>query len=192
MAGSNIQIKAGIVIDNREAREALQRLAIEGQTAPLMRQLGEAFQESTERRFTCQTGPDGSRWAALSPSYARRKRRNADKILTLRGTLRSGIRHQVPGADTVLVGTNMGYGAIHQLGGIIRKKARRGTVYFKESGGNVGNRFVRKSNFAQDVNIGAHSVTMPARPYLGLSAQDRRTANEIITDWLARRAAGTA
>ncbi|KKW67391.1 hypothetical protein AAV94_11165 [Lampropedia cohaerens] len=57
MAGSNIQLKAGIVIDDREAREALQRLAIEGQTAPLMRQLGEAFQESTERRFRSQTGP---------------------------------------------------------------------------------------------------------------------------------------
>lgn len=192
MAGAHIQIKGGIVVNDREARETLQRLAIDGQTRSLMSQLGEAFQESTEKRFTSQTDPNGQKWKSLEPNYRKSKHQHQDKILTLRGYLRRSIRYQVQGADAVSVGTNMEYGAIHQLGGTIQKKARQSTLHYQASGSQVGNRFVKKnrSNFWRRVNVGAHSINMPARPYLGLSMQDRSTAQEIIADWLASRAAG--
>ncbi len=56
--------------------------------------------------------------------------------------------------------------ARHEFGAEVKKEARDATVYFKKNkDGSVGNLFVKKdkSDFAQDVNIGAHTFKIPAR-----------------------------
>lgn len=83
-------------------------------------------------------------------------------------------------------GTNVEYGAIHHFGGEIKHEARQSTVYFRQNQktGVVGNRFVRqtRSNFAQDVTIGAYTVKMPARAWLGLTIDDEQDLLNIVED----------
>lgn len=112
MAGATLEIR----IDDTALRSALAQLrATTGDLRPVFRDLGEALLNSTRARFSTQTAPDGSPWAALSPAYARRKKQNRDKILTLRGHLRGTLASQVT-PDALLVGTNRIYGAAHQFG----------------------------------------------------------------------------
>ena len=56
--------------------------------SPLFGQIGEYLIESYQDRIDRQVAPDGTPWAPLSPDYAARKRKNADKILVLDGILR--------------------------------------------------------------------------------------------------------
>ena len=100
----------------RDVERRLERLAdAAGDLTPAFRDVGEALLNSTRDRFDRQAGPDGRRWAPLSPEYARRKPRNRDRILTLYGELQGTLRY-VATADSVAVGTNEVYGPTHQFG----------------------------------------------------------------------------
>jgi len=152
----------------------------------LMPRLGEYLQGSTQARFKTQTAPDGTPWAPLKQRYARRKRYNKDKVLTLRGYLRSYIHYQVTGGDSVEVGSNQKYAAIHQFGGEIDMPERQATVRYRSVAGKVlfaGKKHKRATERA--VTVPVHFVKIPARPFLGLSAEDDREISRIIRDWLA-------
>lgn len=126
--------------------------------------------------------------ATLEARYAKRKKYNADKILTLRGYLRSGIRHQVTGDTPVEVGANLAYAAIHQLGGDIDMPARQATVRFKtEAGRKLFTKRGANGATERTVNIGKHQVTMLTRPCLGISEVDDQEIREIILDWVVGR-----
>ena len=155
-------------------------------TSGLMRRLGEYLLESTQRRFKDQVKPNGEKWKELDERYARRKKRNKDKVLTLRGYLRSYIHYQVMGADAVEVGSNQKYAAIHQFGGEIDKPERQAAVRYRSVAGKVlfaGKKHKRATERA--VTIPVHFVKIPARPFLGLSAEDDREISRIIREWLA-------
>lgn len=155
-------------------------------TSGLMRRLGEYLLESTQRRFKDQVKPNGEKWKELDERYARRKKRNKDKVLTLRGYLRSYIHYQIPDAQTVEVGSNQKYAAIHQLGGTIDMPARQATARYRSVAGKVlfaGKKHKRATERA--VTIPVHFVKIPARPFLGLSAEDDREISRIIREWLA-------
>ena len=152
----------------------------------LMPRLGEYLQGSTQKRFKTQTAPDGTPWDPLKQRYARRKRYNKDKVLTLRGYLRSYIHYQVTGGDSVEVGSNQKYAAIHQFGGEIDMPERQATVRYRSVAGKVlfaGKKHKRATEKA--VTIPVHFVKIPARPFLGLSAEDDRKISRIIREWLA-------
>lgn len=187
MAGTRITL----TVEDQVAREMLARQA-QPSTGRLAPRLGEYLQASTEARFKSQTGPDGRSWAPLKPRYARRKKYHQDKILTLRGYLRSGIHYQVVD-DTVEIGSNLKYAAIHQVGGEIEQPARAATVRYRSVAGRVifaGRKHKKATERA--VTIPAHVVRMPARPYLGISAADDKEIREIILDWVVERlGAGT-
>nr|WP_230681123.1 phage virion morphogenesis protein [Paracidovorax cattleyae] len=162
--------------------------ALHGRLAP---RLGEYLQASTEARFKSQTAPDGRPWAPLKPRYARRKKYNQDKILTLRGYLRSGIHCQVVDDNTAEVGRNLRYAAIHQFGGEIDQPARAATVRYRSVAGRVifaGRKHKKATERA--VTIPAHVVCVPARPYLGISAADDAEIRQIIMEWVVERGAG--
>ena len=151
----------------------------------LMPRLGEYLQGSTQKRFKTQTAPDGTPWAPLQKRYARRKRYNKDKVLTLRGYLRSYIHYQAS-ADSVEVGSNQKYAAIHQFGGEIDMPERQATVRYRSVAGKVlfaGKKHKRATE--RSVTIPVHFVKIPARPFLGLSAEDDREISRIIREWLA-------
>lgn len=186
MTGTHINIS----VEMAEVRAMLDRLGQQG-TDDLMPRLGEYLLKSTQRRFKDQKAPDGTPWAKLSPAYARRKKYNSDKVLTLRGYLRRGVRYQVTGPAEVEVGSNSEYAAIHQLGGTIEIKARQATVRYRSVAGRV--LFASKKHkrvTERQVTIPAHQVTIDARPFLGVSAEDEKNIQKIAADWLLDRAKG--
>lgn len=133
--------------------------------APLLRQIGVYLVHSTQARFPTARSPAGEAWAPLNPQYALFKTGPGILIGSgMSGGLQGSITSEVVG-DTVAWGSNKVSAAVHQFGATIvpvRAKALR-FMY----GSSVQ---VRKS------------VTIPARPYLGLSAED---AEEIA--WLTGR-----
>lgn len=171
-------LKVSNDIDSR-VTAALERLANLDADA-LLEDIGEGMLLTTEARFEAERDPDGQPWEPLKP--ATRKRKRNPRILTESARLRGRIVREIRGGK-LYIGTNLKYAPIHQFGGKIEKPERQTTLYFRQSKtGEVGNRFVkkRKSNFAQEATIGAHEFEMPARPYLGVSAEDRERILEAL------------
>ena len=133
--------------------------------SPLLAELGEYGLRSTRARFKTQTAPDGTAWAALQPWYQKEKRRNKHRILALNGYLRGQMTWQLVGDRTVEIGSNLPYAAVHQFGATIKPRAAK-VLMFR---GHV-----------------AKSVTIPARPYLGLSDEDRSEIVGRTLEWLQR------
>ena len=93
--------------------------------------------------------------------------RRLQDMARARGKVRAGV---LEGATNRETGEPIApYAAMNEFGGVVNIPARTQTLYFRQNrDGTVDNRFVAKerSNFAQDVTIPAHSVTIPARPFI--------------------------
>ncbi|MEC5319030.1 phage virion morphogenesis protein [Brenneria populi subsp. brevivirga] len=154
-----------IVFEAQQALDSL--LKMEGQLADpsaMFAEMGEELLDIHQRRFAAQMSPDGVPWAPLQPWYKEQKKRNADKVLTLDGYLGNTLRWQIR-AGELLFGTDLPYGAIHHFGGTIKPKTA-GAL-------NVGGRPVKQ-------------VTIPARPWLGVSDSDGKTLIDIASDHLQK------
>jgi phage gpG-like protein len=138
-----------------------------------LHEIGGALRSATIDRFQTETAPGGVKWKPLAPRTAKRKKSN--KILVLRGHLRNSINAQVSGF-TLEVGSPLPYAGVHQFGAVIQRDARTQTIKlgvnrrkqedgtFKKSFGFI--KAKRKTGEARDVQVGAHSITIPARPFL--------------------------
>lgn len=185
-------------LSDAEIQGALGRLArAASHPRQAMDAIGAHFVFSTQRNIETETAPDGQRWPRLSPRTAAQRvgkgRRGYDHMLRVTARLYKSITAEA--TDTsVEWGTNVVYGRIHQLGGVIDMPARAGTVTLKSirrKGGGVRSRFVRKTVKGAEtrpVNIRAHQVHIPARPYLGISPQDGQAVPEIVADHLRSEA----
>lgn len=173
-----------------EITRTMQRLGDIDRPA-LLDAIGFTVENQTKNRILLEKhAPDGAAWAPLSPRYAKAKaeRKGSVGMLEFDGHLYRSLQHDVQG-DSVHVGSNLAYAAIHQFGGEIKREARTAQLYFKQGrDGSVGNRFVsqRQANFVQDVSIGAHSTQVPARPYLGFSSQNEDEINDVAVRFLRR------
>ncbi len=171
-----------VKVDNHVVLAALNRLIrAGGDMTPALDAIGDALASSTMLRFRDGVDPRGIIWQAL-------KKTGLPSHLKDTGILSNSITYRVS-RNQVTIGTNVAYAAIHQLGGTISHAARSQYAYFKmNKQGEVGNRFVKKSqsNFKQGVTIGAHDVTLPARPFLGLSADDEKSVVDIVRDYLQK------
>lgn len=186
MAGVTVEITA----DTATPTLASAAQALDGDGLQLLlSDIGEYLVRSTRERADRQVSPDGNAWAALSPRYRRFKdrKRPGRKILRFDNHLLGDqFTYQVAGNE-LQVGTNAKYGAIHQFGGEINIAARSQEATFSLNRKTGESRFARRSraNFAQRVTIPAYKITMPARPWLGLSADDEQEIAAITADHLA-------
>ncbi|HUO23123.1 MAG TPA: phage virion morphogenesis protein [Caulobacteraceae bacterium] len=127
----------------------------------LMKRIAVVLENSTRQRFRTGIAPDGVPW---KPSL--RASASGGKTLVLSGRLRDSI---TSAADDrrAMVGTNLIYGLIHQVGGVIVAKHAKALRFFMKG---VGWRQVAK-------------VAIPARPYLGISNRDRDSiADQVRLD----------
>ena len=151
--------------------------------------VGEHMLNSTRANFEREAGPDGTPWARLRAATIRaRERKGQVPIQILRATSRLAASINYMATDSeARWGSPMPYAAIHQLGGTINRSARTGKIYRKrDETGQLGRRFVSKQEATDitEVGIGAHTITMPARPFLGMSAADQQAVIGIAEDWL--------
>jgi len=114
MAGASLDIQLTIsnAAEVKAAFESLQAKLAD--LTPVFQGIDESMLNRTRERFNTQTAPDGRSWQALSPDYKKRKK-NADKILTLHGRLR-GLLNYRAGPNEVRIGTPLIHGATHQFG----------------------------------------------------------------------------
>ncbi len=133
MTGVTIRVD----IDDEAVRRALARLDERAANlAPAMDEIGSMLTASIVHRFETETDPEGRPWQplAISTMIGRiggvrksRKKKGGTRIGAIRriaqmkilqdsARLRDSITHR-HGRDFVEVGTNVVYGAIHQLGG---------------------------------------------------------------------------
>ncbi|RIK92491.1 MAG: phage virion morphogenesis protein [Proteobacteria bacterium] len=151
-----------ITIDDAAVKGALTRLIAAGQSlhAP-MDEIGASLLASTQQRFEEGKSPTGTPW---KPSI--RASRDGGVTLVDRGHLSDSMTHRASDTE-VEVGTNVLYAAVHQFGATINAKTSKG-LRFK-----IGDKFITKQ-----------SVTIPARPFLGISEDDAAEIQEILADHL--------
>jgi phage virion morphogenesis protein len=145
-----------------------------GDVRPLMERFGIVLETSTIERFDDETAPDGSKWL---PSL--RAQEEGGKTLTDTARLKQSIR-AIAGADTVQVGTNVVYARRHQEG-------FEGTEQVASHKRVIRKIFGRTLSEPIEVVIPAFARTAhtPARPFLGLSTDDREELGEQAADYLA-------
>ncbi len=106
--------------------------------------IGALIKESTRLRFVDGKGPDGAKWKAV--------KRDHGTGVPLRKTsmhLMNTINYEVQG-KSVVIGVAYSWAAIHQKGGTITFKRRKG------------------------------SVTIAARPFFGINAEDKEGIRGIL------------
>ncbi|WP_287128767.1 phage virion morphogenesis protein [Candidatus Cyanaurora vandensis] len=169
-----------VEINDTRVQQAFTRLLSQtNNLRPFLKDIGEHMLLSVESNFDRQQAPDGTPWAPLSIAYLKSKK--GPKTLTESRALRRSITYRAE-EDGVSIGTNLIYGAIHQLGGTIQRQASTRELLFRVNQRTDRSRFAKrkKANFAQTVQVGAYSIKMPARPFLGVSTEDCRRILEIL------------
>lgn len=131
---------------------------------PLAEIFGEYLEASTIERFDTETAPDGSPW-----EQSIRAKEEGGQTLTDSSQLRSSIHHEASNG-AVRWGSNKIYARIQNDGGTIRAKG----------GG--------KLNFPLPGGLGFRSVdqvTLPARTFLGINAEDEAELTALAEDYAA-------
>ena len=133
------------------------------------------------------------------------KTKLSDDVLHVRtGTLRRSIYCKVThegGIITATVGTNVVYACIHEFGGDIKIGARTSTTFRKLSKGTVGGKFISKKSamkraakggsIAFDHKVGAYTIHMPQRSFLGSSLLEMRPEILARLDAVVNRGIGS-
>ena len=114
MANNPIEIK----IDNQEVSQRLLELARRGENLrPLMKNIAGVLAYSTEENFANEGRPD--KWLDLSEKTKKQRKKSGHwpgQILQVSGQLASSINTYYDD-ESAIIGSNLDYAAIHQLGG---------------------------------------------------------------------------
>lgn len=130
----------------------------------LMEGIARMVQEQTRRRITNEKrAPSGAAWPP---------NRSGTPILYQSGALARSIDYLVSG-ETAIVGSGLVYAGVHQHGGTIKPKKAKRLVF------RMGNK-----------TIFARKVTIPARPYLGLSAENAEDVIDQVGRFLQKKLGG--
>ena len=107
-----------IKLDNKEVESRLLDLAKRSEKLrPLMKNIAGVFAYSTEENFKNEGRPD--KWTELSESTIKQRTKNKQwpgMILQISGQLASSVNTYYDN-DSAVIGSNLDYAAIHQLGG---------------------------------------------------------------------------
>lgn len=145
-----------------ELDEYLEKLSRLGSLdrAAINKNIAEGLRTSTDERFDEERSPEGVAWMRTI---------RGGKILTKTGNLRNSI-HARASADGAEIGTNTIYAATHQFGAerTIRAKKKPFLVFAGTNGGLVKAKQV--------------SIKIPARPFLGISEEDKEEIKAIIEE----------
>ncbi|MDR1934207.1 MAG: phage virion morphogenesis protein [Candidatus Accumulibacter sp.] len=177
-----------VTFDDQEVLAVLKRIADSFTPAGMrgaMAEIGEELAESTRKRFATSTGPDGSPWEPLKEGtvLARYQKMiddfgqgnfKKDGSLSRRGEGRAA--KAAAAAKTPLVDT----GALSR------------SINFQITDGGAGVEIGPNRTFDESKGVGpevhqfgTRNGRIPARPFLGLSANDKTTVLDILNELLA-------
>lgn len=154
-----------LVLDDGELLDRLEEISRRvSDMTPAMLAIGELMTESTKQRFTDSEGPDGRRWKENAPAT----------LLAQLANLQSSYSAASPGQKRPLIET-----------GILQDTISYQVV----SGGNgveIGtNRFAGEWDGGAGVHhFGSRDGSIPARPFLGVSEDDRVAVLDVLSRFL--------
>ncbi len=166
---------------------------------PIFQAIANYGEASTRLRFNRQVGPDGQPW---QPSH--RARATGSKTLVLKARLLRSITSTAD-RDGAEWGTNVKYAAIHQFGGEIKRAAYSSWLRLRTDAGGALLRQKKNANLSvfarvhhkraveRRYTVAAHSIKMPARPFLGVNEADGREMERLtvqVIDQAAQRRGG--
>lgn len=155
--------KSGVILQWNKLDKALLKMAKEvNQTTELMENIGVMLHRNTQKRFEKEEDPTGKKW-----KKSKRALLEGGQTLNNSGNLKKNISYIVK-KNTVHVGTNVVYARIHQFGGIIKPKSKK-RLTFKTS----------NNTFSS-----TKEVTIPDRPFIGISKDDQDEAWHLIVEHL--------
>lgn len=137
---------------------------------PVLDEIGAAMVGSTQRRFEEERGPDGKPWRLLSAETVLARAGGRAKVYTKRGAMRKGATRRI-GATAILRDSARLYQSITHRATRTEVEVGTDAVYGRihQLGGQAGR---------------GKTVTIPARPFLGMSDGDVREALEIVNDYI--------
>lgn len=107
-----------IRLDNKAVQDALLKVAAKAETLrPLMKNIAGIMADATEENFSQQGRPD--KWQELAESTIKKRKKAGHwpgQILQVEGRLATSITTQYDN-ESAIIGSNLDYAAIHQLGG---------------------------------------------------------------------------
>ena len=107
-----------IRLDNKTVQDALLKVAAKAETLrPLMKNIAGIMADATEENFSQQGRPD--KWQELAESTIKKRKKAGHwpgQILQVEGRLATSITTQYDN-ESAIIGSNLDYAAIHQLGG---------------------------------------------------------------------------
>ncbi len=185
-------MKIRISINDGDVRRSLRRLReAADDMGPAMKEVAGLLETSTTNRFSTKQAPDGSAWARLATATQRRRlkkgRRRNDKLV-FSGRLKRSITSDYDRRSAV-VGTDVPYASTHQEG------AQRGEFGSFSLVSRTARGRSRQRRRGAAVLAGTAARTqgrpipwgdIPARPFLGFSADDRNEISDIIRRHLQR------
>ena len=158
-----MQIGVSISVDEKLLQAALNRLdtLVEFNGAALMEEIAELGESQTRRRILDEkTAPDGTPW---QPNLA------GTSILLQSGQNLLASVASSSDDESATWGAAWEFAHIHQEGAVITPKTAQALKF------TIGGK-----------DVHAKSVTIPARPFVGLSAENRAEIDELITDHFGR------
>lgn len=176
MSGIAIQVK----VEDGEIKALLGRFSQRASNlTPVMNTIGQIIRTSVIKNFE-----EGGRPQKWQPSE--RAEREGGQTLIDSARLRNSIAAKASN-NKVEVGTNVVYAAIHQFGGKINMAARSELFVRNryKRGGKKG-QFKKGTAAGRGHTIGAHSIPIPARPFLAVQAEDWTEIKKAITDHILK------
>ena len=163
-------------LDASAALAGMERAALAlAQPTPLLRQIGLVLRQTTQDRFNAGTDPEGNPWHPLLPRLCGDQA--GGRAILVGSGMSGGLQGSITfdtGPDYVAVGSNRIYAAVHQFGAVIRPVKAKALFFalMGESGTVFG--------------VHAKQVTIPARPYLGVSEADQVEIAELAGLYISR------
>lgn len=155
--------------DWRELHEALRRLR-KGIPEEVKKAIAEGILARTHRRFEESRAPDGTPWPPLSPATLAKEVRPRDRLK--RGGISAAAQRRMALRKPLVVTARL-----------------KNSISWKV----VGNRIYVGTNleYARIHQFGGYAgrgrkVRIPARPYLGLTEEDREEAEALLREWIRR------
>jgi phage virion morphogenesis protein len=164
-------------IDDRQVRELMRKLQVRARDLdPALKDIGEYMLIETEARFAGEHDPEGRPWTPLKVRTLYGSSRG--KKYTKKGRLTKRFSNYVAKRKILTDSHNLRSRIVYQLG--------RGSVAI---GTNVIYARVHQEGAEFSILKTRARIRIPARPYLGANAQNRREFVAIVKDHLLRGAA---
>jgi phage gpG-like protein len=154
---------AGVSIDTSQLDRVIARFMAAGSVPSddLMEAIGAIGESQTRRRIAEEkTGPDGEAWPP--------NREGTSILLRTGDNLLASVAY-VAGAGVAEWGAAWQHAHVHQFGAVIKPKQADRLVF------TIGGK-----------KVGAKKVTIPPRPFVGVSEANAQEIDEVLLDWVGR------